>query len=119
MLRGPWLPGPRWMGLAGRSAGVALLPGRMAAHAGWPQAFCLDDSPNPAAQDLYDVQKFRVSLTFAQSRLSARGVPVSGSSSSIPVGLIPQTLLRSRTLMPQTLLLSLALLTGLRISLWY
>ena len=93
--RGSWRPSIKWLGLVGRPVGIAILPSGVPAHAGWAQAFDLEDSPERMLQDCSDVKEFRGSLHFAQLRISASGVLAHGSNAPIPVGLLAQALFRS------------------------
>ena len=93
--RGSWRPSIKWLGLVGRPVGIAILPSGVPAHAGWAQAFDLEDSPERMLQDCSDVKEFRGSLHFAQWRISAWEVLVDGSNAPIPVGLLVQALFRA------------------------
>ena len=92
MFRGSWRSSIKWLGMISRSVGMVLLPMGIPAHAGWSQAFVSDDSADRMIQDLADMRSFRGSLHFAQWRLSAWNVMISGSSVMIPVGLFVQAL---------------------------
>ena len=92
MFRGSWRSSIKWLGMISRSVGMVLLPLGIPAHAGWSQAFVSDDSPDRMLQDLADMRSFRGSMHFAQWRLSAWNVMISGSSAMVPVGLFVQTL---------------------------
>ena len=92
MFRGSWRSSIKWFGMISRSVGMFLLPGGIPAHTGWSQVFVSDDSTDRMLQDLEDMRSFRGSMHFAQWRLSAWSVMVSGSSATTPVGLFLQAL---------------------------
>ena len=92
MFRGSWRSSIKWLGMISRSVGMVLLPLGIPAHSGWSQAFVSDDSADRMLQDLADMRSFRGSLHFAQWRLSAWNVMISGSSVMAPVGLFAQAL---------------------------
>ena len=95
MFRGSWRSSINWLGLVGGSAGVAILPIGVPAHAGWAQACDLDDSKQGMLRDASDMEGFRGSLHFAQWRIPTSEVFVRVSSSPIPVGLFAQALFRA------------------------
>ena len=81
--------GPRasvWMGVVGRSAGVARFPGEFLAHVQRSQSFDLADSANRRGRE-----KVSTLPRIPQRSISAREALVANSSSSISVGLYIQT----------------------------
>ena len=95
IFRGSWRSSIKWLGIVGRSVGIAILPSGFPAHAGRARALDLDGPPGRIPQDCSDVKEFRGSLHFAQRRISAWEVLVNGSNASIPVGLLARALFRA------------------------